>query len=87
VALGRVDEVVAEPVADPQAVLAAVGWNEVGCLHEKPKLFRLRWASSKNSCLGGVTGVVYYVVLSSPPTTEETEAMGREIEYCQGVRW
>jgi hypothetical protein len=25
VALGRVDEVVAEPVADPQAVLAAVG--------------------------------------------------------------
>jgi hypothetical protein len=26
-------------------------------------------------------------VVSSPPSTEETEAMGREIESRQGIRW
>jgi hypothetical protein len=28
-----------------------------------------------------------YIVVSSPPATKETEAMGREIESRHGIEW
>jgi hypothetical protein len=33
------------------------------------------------------SGVVAYLVVSSPPATEETVAMGHEIEARQGLGW
>jgi hypothetical protein len=48
---------------------------------------RSRWADRRVKKSPNCPGRMVYVVVTSPPATEETEAISCEIESRQGIGW